>query len=50
MIKAFASKNISLESTIVGEDQELIGAWVSMDESSTFIGFKLNKGMIILHL
>ena len=49
-IEAFPSKNISLQTTIVGEAQELIGDGFSMDESSCFRGFQLDKGMVILHL
>lgn len=49
-IEVFPSKNISLQTTIIGETQELLGDRFSMDESSIFIGFKLNKGMVTLHL
>ena len=46
-IEAFPSKNISLQTSIVGEAQELLGAGFSMDESSSFRGFQLDKGMVI---
>ena len=49
-IETLPFKNISLQTSIVGEAQELLGAGFSMDESSSFRGFKLEKGMVILHL
>ena len=49
-IKHFPSKIFSLETTVVGEAQEQIEAWISMDESSIFRGFQLDKGMVIIHL
>ena len=49
-IEPFPSKIFSLETTIVGESQENLGSCISMDESSSFIGFQLDKGMEILHV
>ena len=49
-IEAFPSKIISLQTTIVGEAQELLVSGFSMGESSSFSGFKQKKGMVILHL
>ena len=45
--ESFPSKNISLQTSIVGEAQELLGARFSMDESSSLRGFQLYKGMVI---
>ena len=46
-IETFPYKNISLQTSIVGEAQQLLGAGFSMDEWSCFIDSQLDKGMEI---
>ena len=41
-------RQISLQTSIVGEAQELLESGFYMDESSIFRGFELDKGMVIL--
>ena len=48
--KLLPPKILSQETTIVGEAQEQIQAEFYRDESSSLIGFKLDKGMAILNL
>ena len=49
-IELFHPKIFSLETTIVGEGQEQLGSWTSMDESSISKGIHVDKGIVILHL
>ena len=49
-IKPLLQKIFSLETTIIGEAQEYIGACMSMYESPIFIYFHVDKGMVSLHL